>query len=204
MKTTSIQSRTATLIVAAVAMIGTMSAQVATSQTVQADRQPDPTVVSRNVQSIREALRDIDARIQQAMRRDGLTPGSANAIGPDAARIKAELESVSKTLKSLDQRVGRVLTLDALKTSSPDSKSQTRRDFRPVTNEMEAVAKEFSECVSHVNKIDALTWKQSSSRASQQLISDLDFIKKRASGTHSAMKRVLFGAAGVTGGLATP
>jgi hypothetical protein len=202
MKTTLLLSRTVTLIVIGATMIGTMLAQVASSRPIQASDQPDPAVVRRNVQAIREALRDMDARIQQAARRDASTPGSPNSIGSDAEKVKAELETISKALKTLDQRVERVLSLDALKSS--DSKSQSRRDFRPVTIEMDAVAKQFSECVGHVNKIDAIVVKQSTKRASQPLVSDLDFIKRLANDTQTAMKRVLSGAGGASGGFATP
>jgi hypothetical protein len=189
-----------TVIVVGMSIMCLAPALAASWQTPQADRQPDPDIVAGNVQAIRSALREIDLGLQQAVTRDALKPGSRNANGFDAGAVKRELENISKTLKTLEQRLSRVLTLEALKPTPAGARTPGRRDFRPVTTEMEAIAEEFEKSCARVNKIEALTIKQTS-RAAQTLISDLDFIQKSASKTQDAMKRVLFGAAGVTGGL---
>src|SRR5574339_81649 len=98
----------------------------------QRERQSNPAAVSGDVQSIRNIVREIDARLQQAVRRDTLKPESA-----DARTARAELESVSKNLKAIDQRLSRVLAHDALKKSSS-------RDLDPVLKEMKAIFEELS------------------------------------------------------------
>jgi hypothetical protein len=158
----------------------------------QTNGQPDPVVVAGNVRDIRNAVREIDARIQQSLGRDALKSGSPNAIGPDVGTIRAELQDISKIMKALDQRLARVQTLDVLKPPSGGDKSPARRDFRSVTTAIEAAAMELDQCHTRVNKIEALVIKQTS-RSAQPLATDLDFIKKHARGTQDAMKRVLFG-----------
>jgi len=189
-------------VVVSIPIMCAASPQAPSSQTrLQADGQPDPQVVADNVRAIRSALREIDARVQQALNRDALKPGLATVDIVDAGALKKELESFSKTLKTLNQRLSRVLTLEALESPSAGARTLGRRDLRPVMTEMEIIAKEFETSCTRVNKIEAITVKQKSSAAAQTLASDLEFIKKSANKAQDGMKRVLFGAAGPTGGL---
>jgi hypothetical protein len=139
----------------------------------QRERQPDPAAVAGDVQSIQNSVREIDARLQQAMRRDALKSESA-----DARSARAELESVSKSLKTLDQRLSKVLAHDALKKPGAGA-NQAGRTLDPVLDEMKAISAELSSTLTRVNKIDSFTIKVKTAD-SQQLQSDLEFIRKSA------------------------
>jgi hypothetical protein len=146
----------------------------------QRERQADPAAVTADVQSVRSAVREINARLQQAARRQTLNSGST-----DARSAKAELESVSKNLKALDERLSRVLAHDALKPNR--AANQTGRDLTPVLSEMQAITAEFSSSVARVNKIESFTIKMKAAD-SQQLQSDLEFIRKSAERTRGVLE----------------
>jgi hypothetical protein len=146
----------------------------------QRERQADPAAVTADVQSVRSAVREINARLQQAARRQTLNSGSA-----DARSAKAELESVSKNLNALDERLSRVLAHNALKPNR--AANQTGRDLTPVFSEMQAITAEFSSSVARVNKIESFTIKMKAAD-SQQLQSDLEFIRKSAERTRGVLE----------------
>jgi hypothetical protein len=170
---------TSMLILIAAMMTGTVTL-VEGQPATQRERQADPAAVTADVQSVRSAVREIDARLQQAARRQTLNSGSA-----DARSAKTELESVSKNLKALADRLSRVLAHDALKSSR--AANQGGRDLTPVFSEMQAITAEFSSSVARVNKIEALTIKMKAAD-SQQLQSDLEFIRKSAERTRGVLE----------------
>lgn len=173
--------RSMLILIAAAMMTSTVTLVEGQPATLQRDRQADPAAVAADVQSVRSAVREINARVQQAARRQTLNSGTADARG-----AKTELESVSKSLKTLDERLTRVLAHSALKDSSRTA-NPNGRDLSPVFSEMQAITAEFSSSVARVNKIEALTIKMKAAD-SQQLQSDLEFIRKSAERTRGVLE----------------
>lgn len=178
---------------AVIVLDGAPASGQAATQTSRSQSRPDPAVVSSYIDRTRQALREVHAGLRRLQALDAVKQG-----GRETTALRSDLDAAIDDFRQLDQRLARVQSSAVFKAG--DSKDAAPRDFGPVKLELERIGEDLVKACTRVAKIDAFVVKQKTIEW-QPVNAEIGRLRPATDGAQGAMKKVLFGAAGVTGGL---